>query len=66
MFTKIMKTILMIFIISSFISNAFAAWGYKGKSTTCVNGICHNSTVKKGCVNGHCGAVRHGHTWYRY
>ena len=60
------KRILMILIVSSFTFSSFAAVGYHRGYTVCRGGTCHHGSVNKGCVNGHCGTVRHGSTWNRY
>jgi hypothetical protein len=65
MLSKNIKKILLILIVSGFVSNSFAAWGYHRGHTACRGGTCHHTSVNKGCVNGHCGAVRHGSTWNR-
>ncbi|AWN73528.1 hypothetical protein LEAN103870_14990 [Legionella anisa] len=59
------KKIFMILIVSCFVSNSFAAWGYHKSTTVCKGGTCHHTNVKKGCVDGHCGKVRTGTTWHR-
>lgn len=60
-----LKKMVMIVILSGFVSNSFAAWGYHKSSTTCRNGNCYHKSVNKGCVNGHCGSVRKGYGWRR-
>lgn len=65
MLSKKIKQILMILIVSAFVSNSFAAWGYHRGHTACRGGACHHTTVKKGCHNGHCHTLRRGTTWHR-
>ena len=65
MLLKNIKEIVLVLIISGFASNTFAAWAVQKGHTRCVGNTCHHSTVKKGCVNGHCGAVRKSSTWHR-
>ena len=59
------KKILIIFIVSGFFSSSFAAWATQKGYTNCRGNTCHHTTVKKGCVNGNCGAVKHSSTWHR-
>lgn len=65
MLAKNIQKILMIFIMSGFVSSSFAAWGYHKSYTTCYGSTCHHTSVNKGCVNGNCGKVRTGTTWHR-
>jgi hypothetical protein len=65
MLFKNIKKLLMIVIVSGFVSTSFAAWTTQKGYTACKGGTCHHSTVKKGCVNGNCGAVKHSSTWHR-
>jgi hypothetical protein len=61
------KKLLLIAVVSGFVSNSYAAWGYHHHRghTACRGGACHHSNVHRGCVNGHCGSVRHSSTWHR-
>ncbi|CAM2925656.1 Uncharacterised protein [Legionella steigerwaltii] len=65
MLSKNMKKIIMICVLSGFISNSFAAWGYHRGYTVCRGGNCHHKSVNKGCINGHCGTSRSFSTWHR-
>jgi len=65
MLSQYFKKIFVIMILSAFATSSFAAWGWNHHRTTCRGGVCHHSSVHKGCVGGHCGTARHGTTWHR-
>ncbi len=62
--SKFIKQMMMLAIIAGFTSSSFAYWATP-RGAHCVGGVCHNTNVHRGCVNGHCGAVRTS-TWHRW